>query len=48
MVLKAQSNNLLVGMAPDIVDNGVTFFFYADDNVIYLSHEPDEAVNVKL
>lgn len=39
MVLKAQSNGLFVGMAPDLIDKGVAVLQYADDTVICLSHD---------
>jgi hypothetical protein len=48
MVLEAQNNNFLTGLALDLIDKGVAIMKYADDTVLYLSHEPDKAVNLKL
>jgi hypothetical protein len=48
MVLKAQENELLVGLAPDLIHNGVAVLQYADDTVLCFSHDPDKAINLKL
>ncbi|KAM0914187.1 hypothetical protein ACQ4PT_011721 [Festuca glaucescens] len=48
MVLKAQENCLLVGLAPDLIPNGVAVLQYAGDTVLCICHEPDKAVNLKL
>jgi hypothetical protein len=48
MMLEAQKNGLLTGLAPDLVENGVGILQYADDTIICISHEPDKAVNLKL
>jgi hypothetical protein len=48
MVLKEQENCLLVGLAPDLIPNGVAVLQYADGTVLCISHEPDKAVNLKL
>jgi hypothetical protein len=34
MVFEAQQNDLLVGMAPDLIDKGVAIMQYADDTVL--------------
>jgi hypothetical protein len=48
MVLQDQSNGLFVGLAPDLVENGVGILQYVDDTVLCISHEPEKAVNLKL
>jgi hypothetical protein len=48
MVLEAQNNGLLIGLAPDLIDKGVAIMQYADDTVLCLSHDPDKAINLKL
>lgn len=48
MILKAQSNQMIVGMAPDLIENGVAVLQYADDTVLRINHEPDKAINLKL
>lgn len=48
MILKAQANKMIVGMAPDLIENGVVVLQYADDTVLCINHEPDKAINLKL
>lgn len=48
MILKAQKNHMIVGMAPDLIENGVVVLQYADDTVLCINHEPDKAINLKL
>jgi hypothetical protein len=48
MVLEAQENGLLTGLAPDLVDKGVAIMQYADDTVLCLAHDKDKAINLKL
>ena len=48
MIPNAQNNNLLVGLASDLIPNGVAVLQYADDTIICLEHDVDKAVNLKL
>jgi hypothetical protein len=48
MIINAQKNGLLVGMVPDLIENGVAVLQYADDTVLCLSHDLEKAVNLKL
>jgi hypothetical protein len=48
MVLEAQENGLLTGLAPELIDKGVAIMQYADDTVLCLSHDPAKAINLKL
>jgi hypothetical protein len=48
MVLEAQANGLLTGLAPDLIDKGVAIMQYADDTVICISHDLEKALNLKL
>ena len=48
MVLEAQSNGLIVGMAPDLIEKGVAIMQYADDTVLCITHDVDKAINLKL
>jgi hypothetical protein len=41
-------NNLLVGMAPDLIPHGVAVLRYADDTIICSEHDLDRAINLKL
>ena len=48
MVLSAQDNGLITGFAADIIDKGVAILQYADDTVLCIKHDPEQAVNLKL
>jgi hypothetical protein len=48
MVLEAQNNGLLVGLAPDLIVKGVAIMQYAHDTVLGISHDSDKAINLKL
>jgi hypothetical protein len=48
MVVEAQNNGLIVGLAPDLIDKGVAIMQYADDTVLCISHDPEKALNFKL
>jgi hypothetical protein len=48
MVLEAQSNDLVVGLCPDLIDKGVPIMQYADDTVLCFSHDLEKALNIKL
>jgi hypothetical protein len=46
--LEAQQNDLLVGLVLDIIDKGVVFMQYVDDNIVCITHDPEKAINLKL
>uniref|UniRef100_A0A8R7QJD2 Reverse transcriptase domain-containing protein n=1 Tax=Triticum urartu TaxID=4572 RepID=A0A8R7QJD2_TRIUA len=48
MVLQAQKSNLFVGLAADLVENGVAILQYADDTILCIEHDPEKAMNLKL
>jgi hypothetical protein len=48
MVLEAQANGLLEGLAPDLIDKRVAIMQCADDTVICISHDLERALNLKL
>jgi hypothetical protein len=48
MVLRAQANEMLVGLAADIIPTGVAVLQYADDTVLCINHDPEKAINLKL
>ena len=48
MIKNAQKNNLIVGLASDLIPHGVAMLQYADDTIICLEHNIDRAVNLKL
>lgn len=48
MILTAQGNGLIVGMAPDLIDKGVVVLQYADDTILCVNHDQEKAINLKL
>ena len=48
MVLNAQKNNLFKGLASDLIPNGVAILQYADDTILCIEDDIDQAVNLKL
>jgi hypothetical protein len=48
MVLRAQSNGMLVGLDADLIPTGVVVFPYEDDRVLRISHGPEKAINMNL
>lgn len=48
MILKAQHNDLIVGMAPDLIDKDIVVLQYADDMTLCVSHDPDKVINLNL
>jgi hypothetical protein len=48
MVLTAKKNGLFVGLAADLIPNGIAILQYVDDTVLCIEHDPDKAINLKL
>jgi hypothetical protein len=48
MVRKTQNNNLIVGLAENLIPNGVAILQYADDTIICLKDDDEVAKNMKL
>jgi hypothetical protein len=48
MVVEAQKNGLIVGLAPDLIDKGVAIMQYADDTILCISHDSEKALNLKI
>jgi len=48
MVRQAQSNNILCGLADNLIPNGVAILQYADDTIICIKDDVDMAKNLKL
>jgi hypothetical protein len=44
----AQRNNLIKGLAPEYIDKGVSILRYADDTILCLQDDMDQASNLKL
>lgn len=48
MVQKAQTNGLITGLISHIVPNGVAILQYADDTIVFLKHDVEGAMHMKL
>lgn len=48
MIHKAQQSGLITGLISHIVTNGVAILQYADDTIIFLKHDFDGALQLKL
>lgn len=48
MVTKTQSNGFIIGLATDLIPNGIAIMQHADDTMLCIEHDPDKAVNPKL
>jgi len=48
MIYKAQANDLFHGLVDHIIDKGFAVLQYADDTIICLKHNIDDARNMKL
>jgi len=48
MVRKAQRNDLICGLADNLIDKGVAILQYADDTIVCLKDNMDNARNMKL
>ena len=48
MILNAQKEKMLTGLAPDLINGGVAILQYADDTVVCFEHDKEAAVNLKL
>lgn len=48
MIKNAQKNKLIVGLAADLIPDGVAILQYADDTIICIEDDVDKAANLKL
>jgi hypothetical protein len=48
MIRKAQTNSLITGLAENLISNGIAVLQYADDTIICLKYEINNARNMKL
>jgi hypothetical protein len=47
MVHKAQENNLIVGLAENLIPKGVAILQYADNTILCQKYDPEKAVHLK-
>jgi hypothetical protein len=45
---RAKEDIQVDGLIPHLVDGGVSILQYADDTIIFMEHEMQEALNMKL
>ena len=48
MVSLAQKNKLIQGLVPEYIEDGVTILQYADDTILCLKDDREQASNLKL
>jgi hypothetical protein len=48
MINRAKQDGQVGGLIPHIVDGGVSILQYADDTIIFLEHDLEKALNIKL
>ena len=47
MVTNAQKENMITGLAPDLIEGGVAILQYADDTLIFIKNSQREITNLK-
>jgi hypothetical protein len=48
MIERAKDNGQFEGVVPHLVDGGLSILQYADDTIVFMEHDSDKAVNMKL
>ena len=48
LIARAKANGQFRGVIPHLVEGGLSILQYADDTILFLEHDLDEAVNLKL
>src|SRR4051812_17682988 len=48
MIERAKLDNQIEGVVPHLVDGGLSILQYADDTILFMEHDLDKAVNLKL
>ena len=48
MIERAKSDGQIEGVVPHLVDGGLSILQYADDTILFMEHDLDKAVNLKL
>jgi hypothetical protein len=48
MITLAQQNGLIKGLADNLVENGISLLQYADDTILLIQDDAEQAVNLKL
>jgi hypothetical protein len=45
---RAKADGQIRGVLPHLVDDGLSILQYADDTIIFIDHDPEQAKNLKL
>ena len=48
MIARAKEDGQVDGLIPHLVEGGVSILQYADDTILFMSHDFDKALNMKL
>jgi len=48
LIARAKQAGQVEGVIPHLIDDGLSILQYADDTVIFMSHDLEKAVNMKL
>ena len=48
LINRAKADGQIRGVVPDLIDDGLSILQYADDAIIFIDHDPEQAQNLKL
>ena len=48
LIARAKEDGQVGALIPDLIDGGVSILQYADDTILFLEHDLDKAVNMKI
>jgi hypothetical protein len=48
LIARAKKDSQVGGLIPHLVEGGVSILQYADDTILFIEHDLDKAVNMKL
>jgi hypothetical protein len=48
LIARAKEDGQVGGLIPHLVEGGVSILQYADDTILFMEHDPEKAVNMKL
>jgi hypothetical protein len=48
LIKRAKSEGQIKGVIPDLTDDGLSILQYADDTILFIDHNIDQARNIKL
>jgi hypothetical protein len=48
LINRAKADGQIRGVLPHLVDDGLSILQYADDTILFINHDPEQAKNLKL